>query len=204
MEWKPDEKEKLRTHSIEYGRWFPCVECIQFGTPVENPPGTTTFEVDHSALFFTQPHPFDWYIFGFGANWGFPNDPTALADTMLMISLTHEKKNLSTRFINAAQMLGVAQEYPPGYLPLQMGWWEITGVHKAWAWVTADTEDTQVGVSGWVDRDRKLRFVAPYMVPSGGQLRFQVQNRCDGDFTNTMLTVVGQRWLPWSEHDFDR
>jgi len=197
-DWTPDQKHKA-DHTIENGRWIVCNQSIQFGTPVGDPVGTTTFEVNHSAMFFTQVCPFDWYIFGFAANWGGPGHTDDLPDTNMMISITGERENLSTRFINAAQLLGAPQEYPGGYMSLQFGHYEIDVVHEAWAWATVDTPKSQIGASIWFDRDKSLKFMAPYVLRQGDQFRFQLQNRCDSDFPDTILTIIGQRWLPWGD-----
>lgn len=184
--------QKIEDKLFEFGHWIPCIEAIQVGELQSN--GTATLMLNRSYTVFTQAKPFDWYVFGFSANWSIDD----LIDTIVQVANLAERENTSTRFQPGCEIFGTPQQASPGYMPLQMGVSEVPHIRRAWAWGTLETEEGEYGIGAWYDR-RKQDFIAPIKVPQGEQLRFIVGNRCTENFEDTVIGVVGQRWQPWDQ-----
>lgn len=186
------EKNQATDHTFEFGHWIPCYHAIPVGQVQSD--GSADLLEDRSFTVFTMPQPFDWYVFGFASDWS----QSFLLDTIIHVAYMGEKENVSTRFLPASALLGRPNQYNPGWLPLQCGYDEGPKIHKAWAWGALETEQSEYGIGIWYD-SKARNFIAPFRVPQGEQLRFIVGNRCDEDFEDTTLTVVGMRWMPWDQ-----
>jgi hypothetical protein len=184
--------QNRESKTIDNGRWIPSMDVVTVGSFLTDANLSADFLLDHSYRVFTQPKPFDWYLFGFAANWAI--DFTV--DTFIDVADLSVRENMTSRFITGGHFLGVPTNITAGWMPMQIAHHEITGVHKFWAWAEAYTSDWEVGLEVCANRD-KPQWIAPYMLPAGKQLRLILQNHCAEDFEDTKLSMIGQRWLPW-------
>lgn len=178
--------------TVDNGRWVPSIDVIQVGSYSAVTNRASDLLLNHSYRVFTQPKPFDWYVFGFAANWAID----LVIDTFIDLANLSVRENLTNRFINGGGFLGVPTNITAGWQPMQVGHHEINGLHKWWAWGEMTTADFELGAEICIDRN-KPQWVAPYVLASGKQFRFILQNHCAQNFTDTKLSVIGQRWLPW-------
>lgn len=190
----PETQDEKIVSNFDLGRWAPSIDTIAVGSPSAGKIGDpTTLAAGRSYYVYTEPKPFDWYVFKFAFSWNennqslFMNIADMGEDEAMMLS----SGPMSGLFGNPTQAFGAP-------LPYQYGYLEPEASKKRWAWAF---RVGSVEIDLWWGRgtgDIANQFIAPYKVLQGNSLRFIVQNKSTvTDVANASLAIVGARWLKW-------
>jgi len=197
--------DRVNVGNPDYGRWIPSIDSLPTGTPESATSPYRDMLLNHSYYIYSTPKPFDWFVYGFGLN----RTAVQIVGVDISISTDEERENLSLRTIDASAVLGYATQTPEigtGTVQINPHWLPLPGAYcfeergdGIWGWFNAETEGGgEFGGALWAGRKNCRISRPPYKVTSGKQLRFIIANRFTAELPNTVISVMGTRWLPWS------
>lgn len=193
--------DRININDPDFGRWIPSIDAIPTGTPEAATSPYRDMLQNYSYYVYTLPRPFDWYVYGFAINC----TAVQVVSVMIQVSCDEERENLSLRVIDAGAVLGWPVQTPEvsetcqinsHWLPIPSAFCFDEG-RGIWGWFNVESESLNWGASAWANGKRCRVERPPFKVTSGQQIRFIISNRFTGELPNTVISVVGTRWLPW-------